>query len=221
MVMIGGFSVKRARLFLGLFLVVCAVSALIYWELNGREKVLMDQVLVARETILPGTVITGDMFMESGILEDNKIDGALEPNRLNEVLGKVAKQKIIKKAQVTHEYFLDNEFYLNEGESVFKILPEWIYLYSSSLRRGDYVDIYEFGKHVKLGTYRVAFVKDQNDIEVRDVNLESSSILDRTDSTSIISHIEIITNLNEYEEILKSVQNSTFAGLLIVQRGEA
>ncbi|NLY71787.1 MAG: hypothetical protein GX076_08960 [Clostridiales bacterium] len=211
---------KRARIILGLLLVVGAILALIYWELNGREKVLMDQVLVAKETILPGTLVTREMFMESGILEENRIEGALEPNRLNEVLGKIANQKIIKNAQITDEYFIDSKFYLNKEESVFKILPEWIYLNSSSLRRGDYVDIYEFGNSTKIGTYRVAFVKDQNDIEVRDANQKSSSILDRTDSTSIISHIEIITDLKGYEQILESVQSTTFAGLLIVQRGE-
>lgn len=212
---------KRIRTVIGLSLVIAAVAGLIYWELDGREAVLMDQFLVARKTILSGTLVTADMFSEAGILEENKIEAALKPEQLPDIIGKVAAQRIIKNDQVVAEYFIENDFYFGEGESLFVIRPEWITMRSSSLRRGDWIEIYEDRDHKVIGTYRVAFVKDNNEVEVRDSGKVSpKSALERADATSIISHIEIISDLPGYEKILNCVSGITSAGLILVQREE-
>ena len=59
---------KRIRTVIGLFLIAAAISGFIYWELAGRESVLMDTFLVAKGTILPGTVVKATHFTEAGIL---------------------------------------------------------------------------------------------------------------------------------------------------------
>jgi hypothetical protein len=119
------------------------------------------------------------------------------------------------------EYFSEDTFYLRKGESPFVIKPEWISMRSSSLRRGDWVDLYEDREHTLIGTFRVAFVKDSNEVEVRNVGEgNNNSALDRTDASAIISHIEIISDLDGYEKVLAQVSGVSPAGLIVVQKQE-
>ena len=70
-----------------------------------------------------------------------------------------------------------------------------------------------------IGTYQIAFVKDSNEIEVRNTdNREFSPMLERLDATSVISHIEIITELEGYRKIADHVRNNPESSLLIVQQ---
>jgi len=48
----------------------------------------------------------------------------------------------------------------------------------------------------------------------------ASDILERTDSTSVIDHIEIISTFREYENLVNCVNGITPAALIIVQRGD-
>lgn len=213
---------KRVRIAIGLLLVIGSIAGLVYWETAGREAVLMDQVLVAKEAILPGTRATSELFEAAGVMEENKIEGALTPDEFIYISGKVAAQYIVKKGQIAEEYFIDSDQYLTSDKSLFVIKPEWISMRSSSLRRGDWVDIYEDKGYSLIGTYNVAFVKDGNEVEVRDSGqVKRQSVLDRTDSTSVISHIEIISDLRGYKKILDQVLNVTKAGLILVQKDEA
>ena len=124
------------------------------------------------------------------------------------------------------EYFKDNGFRLKKEETIFVIDPDWIAMRSSSLRRGDIVDIYGSNGAGLLGTFQIAFVKDEAEREVKDAgeavqNHTASDILDRTDSTSVIDHIEIITTFSEYEKIAACVDGTTSSALIIVQRGDS
>lgn len=211
----------RIRMVIGVFMILGAIGGLIYWELSGREAVMMDQLLVANETILPGTYITAELFTVAGIMEENRIEGALGTETMPDLIGLTAKQEIIKNSQIVSDYFVEDEFYLNQEESIFVIQPEWIAMRSSSLRRGDWIDIYGEHDQVLLGTYRVAFVKDENEVEVTNQeNMGESSALERTKSSSVISHIEIIGTLSDFAEILQKMGESADQGLLLIQRGE-
>lgn len=213
---------KRVRMAIGLLLIIGSIAGLIYWETDGREAVLMDQVLVAKDTILPGTLVTAQHFTEAGVLGENKIEGALRPDRVSEVIGKRSIQLIVKNGQISEDYFAEDDFYLKEQESLFVVKPEWIAMRSSSLRKGDWVDIYDDRGYSLIGTYRVAFVKDSNEVEVLNSgNSDVRSVLDRTDSTSVVSHVEIISDMTGYKEILKHVQGVTPGGLILVQSEEA
>jgi hypothetical protein len=214
----GGAGLKRGRTVIGLLLIIIAVAGLVFWEVRGREAILLDTVIVASETIPAGTVITRDRLSPSGVLEQNRIKGSLDWESLHKIIGQVALQDIIKKAQVSEEYLADNDFYLRSYQSIFVIHPEWIAMRSSSIRRGDWIDIYEGSGHEKIGTYRVAFVKDVNETEVTDGEGRSeSNSLDRIVSTSPISHIEIIADISEYRKITDAAQGGE-AGLLLIQK---
>lgn len=61
-------------------------------------------------------------------------------------------------------------------------------------------------------------MKDANETEVTDGERRSkSNSLDRTVSSSPVSHIEIITDISEYKKIAETVRDSQ-AGLLLVQK---
>lgn len=209
---------KKSRTVIGLLLIAFAVAGLIFWEVRGREAILLDTVIVASETIPAGTVITRDLLSAAGVLTENRVQGAVDWEGLPQIIGQVALQDIIKNGQVSNEYLEADDFYLHDNESIFVIHPEWIVMRSSSIRRGDWISIYQDLTHEEIGTYRVAFVKDANEMEVTDgEGRKESSSLDRTLSTSPVSHVEIIADMEEYEKIISSVRNND-AGLLLVQK---
>ncbi len=211
---------KRIRMILGVVLILSAIAGLVYWEAAGREMVLTEPVLVAKETILKGAIVDASDFASLGILEESRIKGALSPERLKDIIGKESKQLIPKNAQLAEAFFQTDEFCLKEGESIFVIKPEWIRMRSSSLRRGDFVEIYEVGSMTSMGVYRVAFVKDSQEIEVKDPSTASvASPLERTDATAAISHIEIITDIASYQRIVSFAETGAGGGLILLQNG--
>lgn len=219
---------RKLKPILGVVLILLSIAGIFFWELKGREAVMTDQVLVAGEEIQEGTVINGSMFVVKGVPESNLLEGALTPADAAVIQGKVASQFIAKNDQIIMEYFHEDKFYLKGDESIYVIDPGWIAMRSSSLRKGDVVDIYGGGGLGIIGTYRIAYVKDEAEREVKNAGEETSGnmgtdILERPDSTSVIDHIEIITTFREYENLINCVNGAdgtTPAALIIVQRGE-
>lgn len=212
---------KHLRLVLGILLIVGAITGVAYWEMEGREAVQTERLLVAKETILPGTAIREDLFTVVGVFEENRIEGALTPEDLSSITGLKAKQRIVKNGQIVRAYFRGNDFRLSGEESIYVLHHEWISMRSSSLRRGDWIDIYDTTGIHPLGTYQVAFVKDENDVEVTNQSdAGDNSPLDRLDASSVVDHIEIISDLDHYQTILQQAMYSTSGGLLLVQKGD-
>lgn len=209
---------KRIRTIIGIGLILMALLGLIYWETIGREAVLTKPALAARETILPGTVVTAALFETIGVLEESRIKGALRPERLHEINGKTSLQLIPKNAQISADFFQTDDFCLKEGESIFVLKPEWIRMRSSSLRRGDWVELYSSATKVLIGTYQAAFVKDDKEAEIRDTTGSTPTVLDRTDASAVISQVEIITDIDNYKKILGFVEGSIAEGLILVQK---
>ncbi|MDF3002752.1 MAG: hypothetical protein K0Q48_2871 [Bacillota bacterium] len=201
---------KRVKSIIGILLIILSLTSLFLWEWKGREMILLREVLVAKHKIEMGTLVDESMFEIRGVPKDNLIEGALKPEEASLLKGKVTAQLISQNSQISKAYFRENEFYLKEGEAIFVIEPGWIAMRSSSLRRGDTVHIYGSNGGGFIGSYRIAFVKDEAEREIRDVMLEGRNyiekeILERTDSNSIINHVEIITTLEEYEKLVAYV----------------
>lgn len=216
---------KRLRSIVGILLIIASIAGLFLWEWKGREMILMEEVLVAKEEIQRGTEVNLSMFITKGVSKEMMVAEALVPEDLNKLQGKIAAQFIAGNDQITMDYFRDDEFYLNDDESIFVIEPSWIAMRSSALRRGDMIDIYANNELGFLGSYQIAFVKDEAEREIRDAAVENqkyieNEILERTDSTSVIDHIEIITTLSEYQKIVQCVNGEIPSTLIIVQRGD-
>lgn len=217
---------KRIKSIIGILLIILSITSLFLWEWKGREMILLREVLVARNMIKQGTLVDESMFESRGVPKDNLIEGALKPKDAAILNGKVSAQMIAGNGQISSAYFRENEFYLKEGEAIFVIEPGWIAMRSSSLRRGDVVDIYAGNGGECIGSYRVAFVKDEAEREVRDAMIEGKTyiekeILERTDSTSMIDHIEIITTLGEYEKLVSYVKTALPYGTSEVLPGDS
>lgn len=216
---------KKIRSVLGILLILSAICGFILWEWKGREAVLTDEVLVAAEEIQKGTEVNASMFLVKGISKESLLEGALSPDDIGLLQGKSASQFIAKNGQIVLDYFTDHEFRLKRNESVFVLDPGWVTMRSSALRRGDLVDVYGTNGWGLLGSFRIAYVKDSAEREVRDScegqgKGAATDILDRPDSTSVIDHVEIISTFREYEYLLDCVSGATPAALIIVQRGE-
>jgi len=58
---------KRLRSILGILLIILSIAGLFLWEWKGREMILMEEVLVAKEEIQKGTRVNSSMFTAKGI----------------------------------------------------------------------------------------------------------------------------------------------------------
>lgn len=190
-------------------LIIAALAGIIFWETIGREAIIYKEIIVAASDIQEGSIITNNMISTKAFQKDNTISNAITKDKINSILGKKAKHNISQNAQITEDFFYCNEFYLKENESIYVIKPEWIYSMSASIRRGDRVSIYTFEELEKIGTYQVAFVKDNNDREVKTVESNSDALLERTDGSSMIHYIEIICDITEYQKILDKTKEES------------
>lgn len=210
---------KRTRKILGLVLIIAAVSGMIFWETIGREKVMLESVIVAAEVIPAGTLIERRHLEKTGVLSGNRIYKSYKWETLPQVLGKVALQDIVKNSQISKEYLGENDFIVKYPKSIFVLHSNWIDMCSSSIRRGDWVDIYIGSDLRRIGTYQVAFVKDSNNVEITDgEGRKESEPLNRVYANSPVDCIEIITDMSEYRKIKDEVNNSE-DGLLLIQNG--
>lgn len=191
---------KRLKVILAVVLIILGVGALLFWELWGREYVTYESVVVAKDVIQPGTVITEGLLKEKSFTKDTVISGALKWGDIEKIEGMKAKQLIAEGAQIHSAYLSKPEKYINEGESIFKLPAEWIDMRSSSIRRGDVIEIYgEDG--ISIGIFKVAFVKDVQEREVTAIDNKEHETLDRIEATGVINSIEIITTLEKYNLI--------------------
>lgn len=216
---------RKAKTFIGILLIMISLLGLFFWELKGRDAVMMQEVLVAKTDIQIGEKVKNTQFSTVKLPKESVLKDALKEKDLSGIQGKVSTQLILKNSQISVQYFRQDQFFLDQDESIFVLQPEWISMRSSSLRRGDLVDIYGADERGLIGTYRVAFVKDSTEREIRDtgtgeIPVEENKILNRTDSTSTISHIEIIATIEEYAKIRSCIEGEIPTTLIIVQRSD-
>lgn len=216
---------RKIKLFIGILLMMLSISSLLFWEMKGRDVILLEPVLVAKEDIAENTKLDASLFIVKGIPRENLLEGVLREKDLKALTDRQAKSDILKNSQLTWRSLWEKDFFLKEDESIFVIQPQWIAMRSSALRKDDWVDIYREDGSEKVGTYRVAFVKDSADREVKDISLMGESHreknwLNRTDGTAVIDHIEIISTLADYIKILHTVAGEETGTLMILQKGE-
>ena len=213
---------KNTKQIIGIILIISAIAALVYWETGGRNRIVTTKVLVAIENIMEGEVITKQMLAARNAMPETVISGALGPDAIHKVEGREASQDIAKNQQISELSIREPTEMAPDKRSPFVIKAEWIDSRSSSLRKGDMINIYSRDGAYHLGEYEVLFVKDIGEKEVTDMQFEDgrygriSDIRSRTHSSGIISHLEILTELHEYQKLLQFVD--TKEQLLIVQK---
>ena len=195
---------KKTKQIIGILLIVLAVSALTYWETDGRNRLLTEKVVVASESIMEGDIITKQMLRVAAALPETVIDGALRPDEIDKALGKEASQGLVKNQQIAATHIREQGEAKKEKLSPFLIKAEWIDSLSSSLRKGDVISIYNGDGSFYFGDFEAVYVKDANDREITD--------------GGVIDHLEILTVLAEYQKIRGRVDKAG-EKLLIIQKG--
>jgi hypothetical protein len=216
---------KRWKMFAGILLALLAVAGLVFWETAGRSRLLMDLVVVAGSDIRAGTTVRAEMLATVLIPKDGVIDGGFPAGREDEIVGRRTAWPVSARQQISSDIFEFEDDYLKEGESFFVIPADWIAMRSSALRRGDTVEITSAGDvRVGFGRYRLAFVKNTEEIEVRDTLLsgdvlsEALERRERTDANTMIDHVEIITTKAAYEIIRAFAESAGAPSLILIQR---
>ena len=208
---------------LGIALVLLALAALLFWEAEGRERLLMDAVLVTNSDVKAGETLDSGLFRVVSVPSGTLVDGAITPKDIGLLEGKAAAVNIVKGAQLSRRYLLDPSELPKPETSCFVIRNEWIYMCTSSLRRGDGVLITSAdGKNI-IGHFPVAYVKDGDGREVTDASSGMYSFTgvggesERVNSTAPIHHIEIVCELKDYRRILDYCAGKVGAPLMLIR----
>ena len=201
---------RSIKLVTGVILIVAAITGFTFWESHGRDMLYETELAVASGDIKQGELITEKNVEARGIESDYVMSGAVKAERMADIMGKKAKQYIPKGGQISADFLTDeNDIVLKDGESVYCISSDMIGMVSSSLRRGDRVHIYGGAGKEDLGSYTVAFVKDDSDREVKNASeLKNDTPLARESSNYTISSIEIVCTRDAYSRLSEYVDTS-------------
>ncbi len=213
-------SLEMKRALAGIIVIIVGLALLFYWESSGREQMQYEQVICASAAIQKGQTITDELLTTKALPKDCLISGALKNEA--ELIGTVAAQYIPAQAQISREMIYTDDFYIDtdRGESIYKLPADWIDNRSAAIRRGDTVEIYLADGKRKVGEYMVAYVKDAQEREVSSIaGQEYADMLNRTDATGVIDHIEIIATQEEYAALYQ-LKQETEQRLLVVQKTE-
>ena len=212
-------SLRVLKPVIGILLIVVSAVGLIWWEKYGREEFLMTEILVAERSIEKGEVVSEEHFQVIKIMKENLIEGAITSKSKGVLNGKISNQFIPKNGQICEDMFLDQEQLIGENQSIYVIKPHWIHARSSSLRKGDTIEIFVSDGSKSMGTFVVAYAKDEEEQEVvTSEGSEGNEILQRDFSSGIIRSVEIIAELQEYEAI-RALAEEQGLQFLIVQKG--
>jgi len=216
---------QKLKGIIGIVIMFAALVATYFWLTYGQAQLESVSLLVARENIPKGTVINdaNKFFKTEKISLNSAVIGAIKPENINDLTGRMVEQFIPANGQIVKQAFSGNSIILKDNEFVFKLPPSWVYSIPSSIRRGDKISIYEIngkvddmlnnpeeleekaiqltkGKTEAIFETTVVYVKDSTNREVTDTNGN-----ERLDGTSQVSAIEIICTRNDTQILENSV----------------
>jgi len=217
-------KINTLKTILGIVFVILAIGALLFWEAEGRAMLLMEDVLVAERDIKTGEAFDISMFRTESVPAGALVDDAVKPGDYESLKHKVSAVGIIKGSQLSRRYFRDPDDTPKPDTSCFVIRNEWIYMCTSSVRRGDEILITSSDGRSVLGTFPVAYVKDSEGKEVTDASSGMYSFTgsggagDRVNTSAPIHHIEIECELKDYRRIIDFCAGKTGAPLMLVRK---
>ncbi|MGN0711690.1 MAG: hypothetical protein ACI4LO_08005 [Anaerovoracaceae bacterium] len=206
----------------GIVLIILSMLLFISWEKYGREALTYDSVIVFKQDVQKGTIVTKKQLGIMRIEKNSMIEGAIQDPEL--IIGKRTNSFIPRAAQLCAEYFTNPELVTGEGKNVFSIPMDWIYAFPQTLRRGDRVHFYTvYGELLEESYYEieyeqlenlissgsdkpivsvnVAYVKDSGNREVVDVTA------DRMDASAVITDIEVVISESDYQELKNAAES--------------
>lgn len=216
---------QKLKGIVGIVIMFLSLVATYFWLTQGQAQLEAVSLLVARKDIPKGTVIddANNFFKPEKVNLNSAVTGAIKPENINELNGRIAEQFIPANGQIVTQTFSGNSVVLKDNEFVFKLPPSWVYSIPSSIRRGDKISIYEIdgkiddmlnnpeeleektvqltkGKTESIFNTTVVFVKDSTNREVTDTNGN-----ERLDGSSQVSAVEIICTRHDTQILENSV----------------
>lgn len=193
-----------------------SIAAMIVWEGWGRDALLLTEVVAAGKTLQAGHLLQAEDVQLLKVPRDCVVEGALTAGRINELSGHYTLGRLSLNQQISIADIADEEELVKEQQTTFVIPQEWIAMRSSSLRKGDRITLYRLSDYGSLGTYTIAFVKNEQEQEVYSLEgIDDRKLLDRTDGSAPINHVEIIAELSQYQIIREAALVD--GGLLLLQ----
>ena len=138
----------RTRRILGVLFLCISVVALVSWEKYGRDRFLYDEVLVLKENVPRGTLITEDMLKTVKMASPER--EALRPGDAGAAKGRVSVQFVHAGTQLFREYF-EEETLTTGGEKdrcVIRIAEAWIDSLPESIGKGDRALLWAAGRYL-------------------------------------------------------------------------
>lgn len=217
---------KKNKKLMGIFFLLLAVAFFVFWEFVGRSELLHESIVVLKEDVQKGTLITDDMLNVIKVDVNSRIENSIDKRK--DIVGLEAKHYIPSKIQLVQEFFDSPEFVLDDDEKIMKLPNEWVHSYPETLRRKDKVYLYAIKKDTenpenpenqtattnsdkseeKLYIFNttVAYVKDNTNKEVESIDI------DRLVGSSTISVVEVIITDKDFEKLKEYAGNGyTFA----------
>ncbi|WP_425757193.1 hypothetical protein ACPW7J_06030 [Ihubacter sp. rT4E-8] len=133
----------KGKKFIGILLILVSVGALFTWEKWGKNRFLYDEVLILRQSVEKGTVITEGMLEKKNM--DISDDDCIKAKELQTVIGREAAFFIHKDALLFREYFQPEGMTADEKRDryVLGIPSDWLASLPESLSKGDRVYFYD------------------------------------------------------------------------------
>lgn len=212
---------KKLRKFAGILLILIAVLILVVWEAKGREMILMDNVLVAKHEIRAGETLDQSMFAAVSVPRDAKALNAVTAAERESLNGRVTNVTIPQNGQMPAGFIRGKEVAISKDDAFFVIRREWIFMRSSALRRGDYVDIVSSDGEVDFGRYKIAFVKNAEEQEVLESDkaaFDGGQKNARTNGNYKIDHVEIVATKQQYLAIKSYAESGSGPSLILIGR---
>lgn len=206
----------RIKGVIGIFLIFLSIGGIIYWENNGREKLMYKEAVIAKEDIFENDLITKDKIMMARIEGKNISDYTVV--EVSEILGKESKQFIPCQMPIDKRYLNNPDLVLEANEYVLRLPNEWIIAFPGTLRRGDRALFYPVKKEEvvsedpeKIPSVKrsfevvIAYVKDSANREVVSVGSEK---LQRLDGSSNINAIEVVSTVQMTEKLKSCIDDN-------------
>ena len=154
---------NRSKQVIGIVLIVISILGLIAWEKWGKDQFLYDDVLVLRDNVEPGTVITASMMTTKKM---NVTEDFLAVEEKENLIGMETAAFVHKGVPLFAEYFQEPKLSPSEqrGDYALALSQDWILSKPETLSRGDRVFFF-CGEEVLTSAY-VSAIGTEGLIEV-------------------------------------------------------
>lgn len=203
----------------GILLMLLSFGLLVFWEMHGRDALLLSPVLAASRDIAAGESILSQDLTTIYVLPQNIVQGALSPDAAERLSGSTSVCSLGRNQQLTELLIRTEEDIFRGDQSIFPISSQWIGSMSCVIRPGDAVRLVSASSEEDLGSHRVAYVVDHNGKAIREAISDNGDILDRYGDASPAAGLEIVCTPQEYQTIRKNQSEAGPRDLIVYIEG--